>query len=177
MQSIVYGAICVTVEPDIDIGSAGSLDTLGVLTRSSIHLTTGIDLVSSETAKSVLYGLQLLVLYDTCRSHVISANHLQVCEICQIISEFSMWAAELMLDSLSIWIAKEVNSILWFPLTVLLSPPHHLDQKIWRHNEALSLLNIFIESEFWEARRKTYFLVTVTPHTLRYETETLTTTI
>lgn len=61
--------------------SAGSLGTVGVLTRASVRLTAGIDLVSSEMAKSVLHGLQLLLLYDTCRSHIVSASHIQVSEI------------------------------------------------------------------------------------------------
>lgn len=77
----VYRAICVTVKPDIDIPSAGSLDNIGVLTRGSIHFTKGIDLVLSEMAKSILHGLQLLLLYDTCRSHVISSSQMRVSEI------------------------------------------------------------------------------------------------
>lgn len=106
----VYRAICVTLKPDTDIWSAGSLDTIGVLTRGSIHLTAGIDLVSSETAKSILQGLQLLLLW-----------HLWVpCHICQPHAadwrrpktflrgvSLSNWTE---LHHLNVWTAKEVNS-------------------------------------------------------------------
>lgn len=108
-----------------------------MLPRGSIHLTTGIDLVSFEMATCMLPGFQMLILYGTCKFYVIFASHVQVPEACTSLCVGSRTDA-----SLSEHVCSKGIEFHGTPISSLLHtyplPSPSANQDIWGHNTTLS---------------------------------------